>query len=118
MQFLDDENSHLIFHADRGSNYRSKTMCDYLSSLKITQSFSHAHVPYDNSVMESFFSSIKREKLYRTKYRSEADFRNSVDKYITFYNTKCPHKKLKYKIPLQKEDEYALIQADFESYDG
>lgn len=74
-------------------------------SLNITQSFSRAHVPYDNSVMESFFSSMKREELYRTKYRSEADFRNAVDKYITFYNTKRPHKKLKYKTPQQKEEE-------------
>ena len=63
-------------------------MCDYLSSLNITQSFSRAHVPYDNSVMESFFSSMKREELYRTKYRSESDFRKAVDKYIIFYNTK------------------------------
>ena len=109
--------SHLIFHTDRGSNYRSKTMRDYLSSLNITQSFSRAHVPYDNSVMESFFSSMKREELYRTKYRSESDFRNAVEKYIIFYNTKRPHKKLKYKTPLQKEDEYALIQADFQSSD-
>ncbi|MBQ9957359.1 MAG: integrase core domain-containing protein, partial [Ruminococcus sp.] len=64
------------------------------------------------------FSSMKREELYRTKYRSESDFRNAVEKYIIFYNTKRPHKKLKYKTPLQKEDEYVLIQADFESSDN
>ena len=63
-------NSNLIFHTDRGGNYRSKTMNDYLRLLNITHSFSRAYVPYDNSVMESFFSSFKREELYRTKYRS------------------------------------------------
>lgn len=104
--------SSLIFHTDRGSNYRSKTMNDYMRSLNITHSFSRAHVPYDNSVMESFFSSMKREELYRTKYRSEPDFRSSVDKYIIFYNTKRPHKKLQYKTPEQKEEEYALKLAD------
>ena len=62
-------NSSLVFHTDRGSNYRSKTMNDYMRSLHITHSFSRAHVPYDNSVMESFFASLKREELYRTKYR-------------------------------------------------
>lgn len=102
----------LIFHTDRGSNYRSKTMNDYMQSLHITHSFSSAHVPYDNSVIESFFSSMKREELYRTKYRSESDFRNAVDKYILFYNTKRPHKKLQYKTPEQKEKEYALKIAD------
>lgn len=72
--------SSLVFHTDRGSNYRSKTMNDYMRSLNITHSFSRAHVPYDNSVMESFFASMKREKLYRTKYRSEC----KCDKYF-FY---------------------------------
>ncbi len=100
--------SSLIFHTDRGGNYRSKTMNDYIRSLNITHSFSRSHVPYDNSVIESFFSSMKREELYRTKYRSESDFRNAVDQYIIFYNTRRPHKKLKYKTPAQKEEEYAL----------
>jgi putative transposase len=87
-------------------------MNDYIRSLNITQSFSRAYVPYDNSVMESFFSSMKREELYRTKYRSETDFRKSVDEYIIFYNTKRPHRKLQYKTPKQKEEEYALKSAD------
>ena len=68
----------LIYHTDRGSNYCSKTMTDYLKSLSITHSFSRAYVPYDNSVMETFFSSMKREELYRTKYRSEAEFRAAI----------------------------------------
>ncbi len=101
----------LIFHTDRGFNYTSKTMADYLKSLNITHSFSRPYVPYDNSVMESFFSSMKREELYRTKYKSEKEFRQAVDKYILFYNTKRPHKKLQYKTPEQKEHEYALKQA-------
>lgn len=109
--------SHLIFHTDRGGNYRSKTMHDYLISLNVTHSFSRAYVPYDNSVMESFFSSMKREKLYRTKYRSEADFRRAIDRYIIFYNTKRPHKKLQYKTPQQKEEEYTSKQADFKDSD-
>ena len=103
--------SSLIFHTDRGGNYRSKTMNDYIRSLNIAHSFSLAHVPYDNSAMASFISSKKREQLYRTKYRSESDFRNAVDKYIVFYKTKRPHKKLQYKTPEQKEEEYALKNA-------
>ncbi|MBQ8836557.1 MAG: IS3 family transposase [Clostridia bacterium] len=105
---LRQPDSSLIFHTDRGCNYRSKTMHDYIRSLNITHSFSRAYVPYDNSVMETFFASMKREELYRTKYRSELDFRNAVDKYILFSNTKRPHRKLLYKTPLQKEEEYVL----------
>lgn len=102
----------LIFHTDRGFNYASKTMEDYLNSLNTTHSFSRPYVPYVNSVMESFFSSLKREELYRRKYKSENDFRDTVDKYMVFYNTKRPHRKLQYKTPEQKEQEYALKQAD------
>ena len=61
--------------------------------------------------MKSFFSSMKREELYRTKYRSKSDFRKAVDEYIIFYNTKRLHKKLQYKTPEQKKEEYALIIA-------
>lgn len=55
---------------------------------------------------------MKREELYRTKYRSESDFRKAVEKYIFFYNTKRPHKKLRYKTPERKEEEYALEYED------
>ncbi|MBS6510078.1 MAG: transposase family protein [Clostridiales bacterium] len=64
----------LIYHTDRGFNYISKTMADYMKSLGITHSFSMPYVPYDNSIMESFFSSLKRKELYRTNYKSEKNF--------------------------------------------
>ena len=96
----------LIFHTDRGSNYRSKAFCDYLRSKMVTQSFSRAYVPYDNSVMESFFASMKKEELYRTKYRSEKEFRAAVDGYIRFYNEKRPHAKNNYETPNKKEQNY------------
>lgn len=98
--------SNVIFHTDRGGNYCSKTMNTYIESLNITHSYSRSHTPYDNSVIESFFASMKQEELYRTKYRSEKEFYNAVDKYIKFYNNERPHKKLKFKTPKQKEDEY------------
>ena len=55
--------------------------------------------------MESFFSNMKREELYRTRYRSEREFKAAVREYITFYNEKRPHKKLRYKTPKKYEDE-------------
>ena len=89
----------LIFHTDRGTNYRAAAFCTYLKSLGVTQSFSKAYTPYDNSVMESFFSSLKREELYRSKYRSENEF-------MVFYNEQRPHAVNQYKTPAQKESEY------------
>ena len=102
----------LLFHTDRGANYRSKAFCTYLSSLGVQQSFSRSHNPFDNSVMESFFSSFKREELYRTKYRSEYEFRTAIERYIEFYNKRRPHRKNKYKSPYQKEVEFFSKQKD------
>ncbi len=103
-------NAGLIFHTDRGSNYRSKSFGGYVESLGVIQSFSRAHLPYDNSVMESFFSSLKREELYRTKYRSEKELRMAIDNYMLFYNEKRPHAKNGYKTPLRKETKYCERQ--------
>lgn len=104
--------SNLLFHTDRGANYRCKTFCFYLKSLGVTQSFSRAHVPYDNSVMESFFSLLKREELYRTKYRSENEFRTAVKNYMEFYNEKRPHAKNGYKTPAKREREFFSKQTN------
>lgn len=51
----------LLFLSDQGSNYTSTEFRKYLKSINITQSFSNPGMPYDNSVMESFFGSFKRE---------------------------------------------------------
>lgn len=100
--------SSLTYHTDRGFNFCSRGMAEYIKSIQITHSFSRPYVPYDNSVVESFFASLKREELYRTKYRSESEFMLAVSDYMDFFNTKRPHRKLQYRTPEQKEHDYAL----------
>ena len=55
---------------------------------------------------------MKREELYRAKYRSEKEFKNGVQNYIQFYNEERTHSKNKYKTPSQKEAEYFSKQAE------
>ena len=98
----------LLFHTDRGTNYRANAFEKCLKDHNAIHSFSRAYVPYDNSVMESFFSSMKREELYRTNYKSEREFLAAVDNYVLFYNTKRPHAKNKYKTPEAKEQEFYM----------
>ena len=61
----------LILHSDRGSNYTARTFVDFCKTMGITQSLSRTAMPYDNSVMEAFFKTLKAEELYRNNYRSE-----------------------------------------------
>lgn len=96
----------LIFHSDRGSNYRSKSFGICLDNHNVVQSYSKPHTPTDNAVAEAFFKSLKSEELYRRLYRSEREFRESVDDYMRFYNEERLHKTLHYKTPQQFEAEY------------
>ena len=103
----------LLFHTDNGSNYISGTFMKYLKELGVTQSFSRTHIPYDNSVCESFFNSLKREELYRYKYPTVAEFQRSMAKYIDFYNAERPHSTLKYKTPDKYEADFWLKHGVF-----
>lgn len=101
----------LIFHSDQGCNYTSATFRMCLKDLNIKQSFSNPGNPFNNSVMESFFKSMKTEKLYRTDFRSEREFRKAVKEYIEFYNEKRPHSVLRYRTPNKFEEDYIRKQA-------
>lgn len=63
-------------------------------------------MPYDNSVMESFFGSFKREALYRYRFKTEKDFFEGVAIYKHFYNGKRPHSVLMNQTPDKFESNY------------
>ncbi len=96
----------LMFHTDQGCQYTSQAFRKLLLKNNVTQSFSKPRTPYDNGVMESFFSSLKQEELYRTSYSSEKDFKRRVAAYMEFYNNIRPHRANKYKTPNQVETTY------------
>ncbi len=89
----------LIFHSDRGLQYTSHAFQKLLKTFHIKQSFSPSGRPHHNAVMESFFSSMKKEELYRTNYHSIGEFKQRIKRYIEFYNIERPHATLGYKTP-------------------
>ncbi len=94
----------LIFHSDQGLQYTSKSFKNLLKENNIQQSFSKKGCPYDNSVAESFFASLKKEEIYRHIYNSFEHLKDAIDEYIIFYNEKRPHHaSLKYKTPVEFE---------------
>ena len=96
----------LIFHSDNGANFTSYTFTSYLKKLGIKQSFSRAHNPYDNSVCESFFKTLKQEEIYRKDYRSEKDMLRSITRFMEFYNNDRPHSMNGYRTPNKYEADY------------
>ena len=98
--------SGLLFHSDQGTQYTAMTFRKLLEECGVRQSFSNSGRPYDNAVVESFFAILKREELYRRIYRSERDFRESVDTFMEYYNSKRPHRYNGYRTPVEKEEAY------------
>jgi len=60
----------LLHHSDQGSQYTSDPFQRMLTDLGIKCSFSRRGECHDNAVMESFYGSMKTEKLYRETYRA------------------------------------------------
>lgn len=85
----------VIFHSDRGSQYASKAYRNFLKNKNIKPSMSRRGNCYDNAYVESWFSSLKKEWIYRNWYSTEAELKALVFEYIeVWYNKKRKHSSL------------------------
>ena len=85
----------LLHHSDQGSQYTSEHFQGLLRENGITCSMSRAGEVWDNSAMESFFSSMKTERISRKTYRTREQARADVFDYIErFYNPTRRHSTL------------------------
>ena len=101
----------LLHHSDRGSQYASEAFQDLLDDNRIICSMSRKGNCWDNACMESFFGSLKTEWLVDKKYKTRADARNDIFKYIEmFYNRKRRHAGLGYLSPASYEELYEKEQ--------
>jgi putative transposase len=95
----------LLHHSDQGSQYTSEQFQRLLKEQGITCSMSRAGEVWDNSVMESFFSTLKTEKTARKTYRTRAQLRADVFDFIEqFYNGRRRHSTLGYISPVEFEN--------------
>ena len=95
----------LLHHSDQGSQYTSEHFQGLLREHGITCSMSRAGEVWDNSAMESFFSSMKTERISRKTYRTREQARADVFDYIErFYNPTRRHSTLGYVSPVQFEE--------------
>lgn len=90
----------IIFHSDRGSQYASDAYRKFLRNKNVKPSMSRRGNCYDNAYVESWFSSLKKEWVYRHKYSTAGELRTLVFEYIeTWYNKKRKHSSLGYLSP-------------------
>lgn len=77
----------MIYHSDRGSQFTSHAFRESLAKRDAIQSMSGTGRCYDNARMESFFATLKKEKLYKinTERYPMASIKSIIFRYITVY---------------------------------
>jgi putative transposase len=94
----------LLHHSDQGSQYTSEAFQRLLADAGVTCSMSRTGNVWGNAVMESFFSSLKTErvagKVYPTRDQARADVFDYIER---FYNPKRRHSTLGYLSPAEFE---------------
>ena len=94
----------LVHHSDRGCQYASQQYREQLQQHGLTPSMSRAANCYDNAAMESFWSTLKHELVYRQQFLTRAQASAAIFDYIqTFYNPLRLHSALGYKSPMDFE---------------
>jgi len=94
----------LIHHSDRGVQYASRAFRKLLERYGIEGSMSRKGDCWDNAVVESFFGSLKSERIHWRSYQSRDEVRTDVVDYIAmFYNSRRLHAFLGYQSPNQFE---------------
>jgi transposase InsO family protein len=88
----------------RGVQYACQAYQECLQAHQIQASMSRRGVCYDNAVIESFFRSLKTERVRSQSYPSQAAARRDLFKYVEiFYNRKRRHSTLGYVSPAEFE---------------
>ncbi len=101
------ENS-VIVHSDQGTQYGSDDWMRFCKEHALDPSMSRRGNCYDNAVAESFFSSLKKERIRRRIYSTRNDAKRDIFDYIElFYNSRRRHSYLDYVSPM----EYELVES-------
>lgn len=96
----------LLHHSDQGSQYTSEQFQRLMADNGVTCSMSRSGNVWDNAAMESFFSSLKTERIGKKVYRTRGQAKADVFDYIEcFYNPTRRHSTLGYLSPIDFEME-------------
>lgn len=89
----------LLFHSDRGIQYANKAFIEKLDRFNCIRSMSRKGDKFDNASAESFFSTLKKELIYKeTRLLSAREMKRKIFEYIeSWYNKKRIHSRLDFK---------------------
>jgi len=94
----------LLLHSDRGVQYASAEYRRALAQAGLVASMSRKGNCYDNATMESFWSTLKLELVYRRDFVTRSQARTQIFDYIeSFYNRQRTHSALHFQSPVDFE---------------
>lgn len=94
----------LVHHSDRGVQYAADAYRQVLAAAGITPSMSRKGNCLDNAPMESFFHTLKVERVHHRVYATRAEARRDLFAYIEgFYNSRRLHSGIGYQSPADME---------------
>jgi len=106
----------LLHHSDQGSQYTSEQFQRLMADNGVTCSMSRSGNVWDNAAMESFFSSLKTERIARKTYRTRNQAKAEVFDYIErFYNPTRRHSTLGYLSPIDFERQARAVSTRTDS---
>jgi putative transposase len=98
-------NNPVIIHSDQGSQFGSDDFNRWCKDNDLRPSMSRRGNCWDNAVAESFFSSLKKERIKRQIYASKQEAKSDIFDYIEgFYNRVRRHSHLDQLSPFAFEE--------------
>lgn len=100
-----------IMHSDRGSQYTSTEYRQKLDELGLRHSVGRTGQCWDNALAESFFATLKNERVYLMVYPTRKKAKADIAAWIElFYNHRRIHSALGYRTPHEARTEYLNSQ--------
>jgi len=100
----------VLIHSDQGCQFTSMYWEDFYKFHLLDPSMSRRGNCWDNSVVESFFSNLKRERIRNKIYNTREEAKKDIFNYIElFYNPKRRHGHLGKISPMEFEAKYQMV---------
>ena len=101
----------VMHHSDRGSQYASHAYQQQLEKYGMKCSMSRKGNCWDNAPTESFFNSLKNERVHGTNYATRDEAKADLFEYIElFYNRRRRHSTLNGKSPAAVYEQWFNLQ--------
>ena len=96
-----EEEQRPVLRSDNGKVFTSKAFTACSKQYGVKQEFITPYTPQQNGMVERFFRSLKEECIWLHNFKDFEHARETIEKWVEFYNTQRPHQSLGYLSPAE-----------------